>query len=97
MVGEDEDRLVERRVLTPPALPRIVAPGAAARRAELAPTHDLGADVRVLLVEDDTADALLAALQPVGLAPGSEPQHPVVKPFAALSEGVLWLWWGPAT
>ena len=49
VVGEDEDRLVEGRVVTPPAPPWIVAPGAAGGRTELAPTHDLGADVRLLL------------------------------------------------
>src|SRR5690606_11412639 len=44
MVRQDEDRGAERRVLTPPAPPRLVRPGAA-DRGELVAPHDLGPDV----------------------------------------------------
>ena len=44
VVGHDEDRSVERRLLTPPALPLVVGPGSALR-AELVAAHDLGANV----------------------------------------------------
>src|SRR4051794_5704260 len=37
MVGEDEDRGVERRLLAPPALPAVVAPRAALRVELVAP------------------------------------------------------------
>ena len=97
VVGEDEDRLVEGRVVTPPALPRIVAPRAAAGRAELAPTHDLGADVRVLLPHHGAAGVLLAALQAGGLAPRPQPDQPVVKSSPPSPSGSSWLWFGPAT
>src|SRR3954447_4229648 len=43
MVGEDEDRGLERRLLTPPALPAVVAPRAALR-VELVAPHDLRSD-----------------------------------------------------
>jgi hypothetical protein len=43
MVGEDEDRGVERRLVAPPALPAVVAPRAALR-VELVAPHDLRSD-----------------------------------------------------
>src|SRR5829696_5640611 len=89
VVRENEDRLAEGRVLTPPAPPWIVAPCAAGGRTELAPPHDLGADIRILLGDHGTADVLLAALHADALAPRLQPGHPVVKPFAALTERVL--------
>src|SRR5436305_10841531 len=45
MVGEDEHRGVKWRVVSPPALPLLVWPGAALR-PELIPAHDLRADAR---------------------------------------------------
>src|SRR5215211_2070662 len=89
VVGEDEDRLMEGWVLTPPAPPWIVAPGAPGGRTELAPTHDLGADIRILLGDHGITGVLVAALQTVELAPRLQPDHPVVKPFASLAERIL--------
>ena len=43
MVGENKDRGVERRVVSPPSVPLHVRPGAMAG-PEFAPAHDLGAD-----------------------------------------------------
>ena len=63
VVGEDEDRLVKGWVLTPPAPPWIVAPRAAGSRTELAPTHDLGADIRICLGDHGVAGILVASLQ----------------------------------
>ena len=45
MMGEDEHRGVKRRIVSPPALPLGVWPGAALRR-EFIPAHDLRADAR---------------------------------------------------
>ena len=89
VVREDEDRLVEGWVLAPPAPPRIVAPTASGGRTELAPTHDLGADIRMLLGDHGAADVLLAALQAGGLPPRLQDGQPVVKPLAALAERLL--------
>src|SRR4051794_6186142 len=95
VVGDDEDRLVEGRVLAPPARPRIVAPGTATGRTELPAPHDLGADVRVFLVDNRAADVLLAALLAVRLAPRLELDDPVVELFAPLAERVLLALVGP--
>src|SRR3954447_18482436 len=88
-MGQDEDRLVERWIVPPPALPRIIAPWSARRRSELASSHDLGADVRVHLVDDTTADVLLATLHTGAFTPCLEPDQPVVQPFATYAEGLL--------
>src|SRR4029079_6748334 len=86
---ECENGVVNRWVATPPAPPRIVAPGPAGRRPELAPTHDLGADIRLLLGDHGAADVLLAAHQAAGFAPRLRRDHPLVKPFAAVAQRVV--------
>src|SRR5688572_3214567 len=59
VMGEDEDRCVERRVGAPRALPlRVVVPSG---RAELPGTHDLGADPRSEQAREGVVDAAGAA------------------------------------
>src|SRR5918992_3891950 len=54
VMGEDEDRCVERRVGTPGALPlRVLVPSGV---AELPGTHDLGADPRIVPLDEDVVD-----------------------------------------
>src|SRR3954447_14593338 len=54
VMGENEDRCVERRVGTPPALPRrVLVPSG---RSELPGTHDLGADPRTVLPREGVVD-----------------------------------------
>src|SRR6266498_2883919 len=84
VVGEDEDRCVERRVGTSPAFPLrvLVPPG----WAELPGTHDLGAHPDIVQPHEGVVDAA----GPAGLAgplvppPGGE--HPLVQPFAGVAE-----------
>src|SRR3954465_3623570 len=87
VMGEDEDRCVERRVGTPRALPlRVLVPSG---RAELPGTHDLGADPR----SEQPQEGVIDAAGPARLAeqfaapPGSE--HPLVQPFAGVAERCL--------
>src|ERR671925_2039641 len=62
VMGEDEDRRVERRVGTPRALPlRVLVPSGV---AELPGTHDLGADPRIVLLGEDVVDAAATAGPP---------------------------------
>ena len=89
MVGEDEDWLVKGRVLAPPAPPWIVAPGAAPRGTELAPTHHLGADIRIRLRHHRVADVLVAALETGALPPRLQANQPIVKSLASLAERLL--------
>src|SRR3954466_5613564 len=84
-----KDGLVDRRIVTPPALPRIVAPRAATRRAEFASTHDLGADVRSLLVQHGGADVFLATPHPRHSRPPFQRDDPRVEPFATFAEGLV--------
>jgi hypothetical protein len=89
VVRDHEDRLVKGRIIAPPPGPGVVAPRPSARRAELPASHDLGPDVGVLLRHDRTAGVLLAAFHAVGLAPGLQPDGPVMKLLTALAEGFL--------
>ena len=88
-MGDDEDRLSERRIVTPPALPGVIAPRASGGWAELPSTHDLGADVRDRLAEHVIADVLFAALHARVLAPRFQLNEPVVKPFASFAKRLL--------
>jgi len=84
VVGEDEYRRVERRLVTPPALPRriLVPPGV----AELPGAHDLGADPRIVQPQDRVVDAAAAARLADHLVPPPGHQHPLVQPFAGMAE-----------
>src|SRR5215831_21369174 len=60
MVGENKNRGVERRVVSPPSVPLLVRPGAVVR-AELAPPHDLDTDARAPGAGKSVVDAGAAA------------------------------------
>ncbi len=62
VVGQDEHRRVERRLVAPPALPFVVAPRPALR-AELVAAHDLGADV----VGEVAGEVVVEAAAPAGV------------------------------
>src|SRR5260221_8282221 len=88
-MGEDEHGVVVGRVVTPPARPLLVAPGAAVFGAEHVPAHHAGADVRPRFLEYRCALVHLAALPAVGPAEGGQRNDPVVQPLATLAERVL--------
>src|SRR3954447_19278922 len=78
-MGEDVDRCVERRVGTPRAFPlRVLVPS---RVAELPGTHDLGADPRIVPLDEDIVDAPATAW-----APPLGGEHPLVQPLAGMAE-----------
>src|SRR5918992_1489712 len=84
VMGEDEDRRVERRVGTPPALPlRVIVPS---RRAELPGTHDLGADPRAVLPGESVVEPAGAAGLADQLAPPPGGEQPFVQPLARVAE-----------
>jgi hypothetical protein len=88
-MGEDEHRVVVGRVVTPPARPRLVAPGAAADGAEHVAAHQPGADVGDRLLEHRGTRVHLAALLAVGSTEGLQRDHPVMEPIPAHAERVL--------
>jgi hypothetical protein len=86
-MGEDEDRCVERRVRTPPALPvRVLVPTGV---AELPRTHDLGADARIVQPQEGVVDAAGAARLAAPLVPPPGREHPLVQPIASVAERCL--------
>jgi hypothetical protein len=94
VVGEDEDGHVERRLVAPPALERLVAPRALLAAEHLA-AHDHRALAAEMLLEDLVVDgALLAAFAPVLLAPGPDADRPLVQLVAAGAERLLGGWIG---
>ena len=79
MMGQYEDRRVERRVGPPRTLPvRVLVPSGV---AELPGPHDLGADPRIVPLDESVVDAAAAA----GLPP-SGGEHPFVQPVAGVTE-----------
>src|SRR5579859_1288235 len=79
MVGEDKDRGVERRVVSPPSVPLLVRPGPMVR-AELAPPHDLGADALGPRAGEGVVDAGAAAGLALHGAEGTSQEEPLVQP-----------------
>jgi hypothetical protein len=57
--------------------------------AELSGTHDLGADPRTVLLGEGVVDAAAAAGLAGHLAPPPGGEHPVVQPFAGVTERCL--------
>src|SRR3954465_3744995 len=83
VMGEDEDRCVERRVGTPSALPlRVLVPSG---RAELPGTHDLGADPGSEELREGVVDAT-ATTWLVEPAPPPGGEHPFVEPIPGVTE-----------
>src|SRR5436190_9858778 len=84
MMREDEDRRVERRVGTPPALPlRVIVPS---RGPELPGTHDLGADAGGVGLRESVVDTAVTAGLADHLAPPPGGEHPIVQPLAGMAE-----------
>src|SRR5688572_2725714 len=83
VMGEDEDRRMERRVGAPPAFPLwvLVPP----RVAELSRAHDLGANSSVVLPHECVVDAAGSARTAAHLVPPPGDKHPFVQPFAGVS------------
>src|SRR5260370_11080747 len=85
MVGEDKDRGVNGRVVSPPSVPLLVRPGAVVG-AELAPPHDLGADARGPGAGESVVDAGAAAGLALHDAEGTGREEPLVQPGSRMSK-----------
>src|ERR1700749_5012295 len=88
MVGEDKDRGVERRVVSPPSGPLQVRPGSVVR-AELGPAHDLGANARFPGAGESVVDAGGAAGLALHGAEGTGREEPLVQPGSRMPERSL--------
>src|SRR2546421_3558235 len=89
VVGEDEHRDVEGRVVTPPALAVGVALPGPLAAAEHAAAHHDGAGRAQRFRDELVVRARLAAGQAVRLAKALEPKGPLVQLVAALAQRVL--------
>jgi hypothetical protein len=90
VVRKHEDRRVEWRVRPPPAAPLLVGadpgPRPTLRRAELAPAHDLGADVENVLLGEGVVDTRAATSFANHRAPESGGEHPLVQTLPGVPE-----------
>ena len=87
VVGEDEDRRVERRVGAPPAFPfGVLVP---AGIAELPGTHDLGADPLVMQSHPRIVDPAVPAGLTDHLVPPAGDKHPLVQPVTGVAERLV--------
>src|SRR5207245_7412532 len=88
MVSEDEDGMVEGRIVSPPALPRLVPRSRAA--AEHVPAHDGRAGAAEDVLGERCARVDLAAFLAVTLAERLERDQPIVELLTADPERMLW-------
>src|SRR6266542_2225908 len=88
MTGEDEDRGVEHRVVSPPAFPLLVHPGAALR-PELVPPHDLRADARPPVAGKGVVHARAATGLAVHDVEGPSGEKPLLQPVTRVPEGSI--------
>jgi hypothetical protein len=87
VVGEHEDRMLERRLVAPPAPPGLVPRAGAA--AEHPAAHDRGARVRDRLAQDLVVGVRLAAVPAVHLAEARQADGPLVELLAARAERLV--------
>src|SRR5712691_6675792 len=81
--------MMERRVDSPPTIPRFPGiPGARVATKHVTP-HDGGADVRQRILDNPRAFVDLSALKPLHRAPDGEWKHPLVQADTANPEGVV--------
>src|SRR3712207_9418662 len=89
-MGEHDHWRVDRRVRSPPAAPLRVGadagPRTSLRRAELAPAHDLRADVEAVLSGEGVVDTRAATGLADHRAPESGGENPLVQPLPGLPE-----------
>src|SRR5881398_1208751 len=89
VVGEDEDRMPEGRLVTPPCVGVWVVLPWARSAAEHSPAHDRGARCLGRFLESLRVRVALAALYAVRLAPARQLHDPLVQLLAALAERLL--------
>src|SRR5439155_17120070 len=89
VMGEHEHGMMERRVDSPPAIPRLLGiPGTRVAAEHVAPHHG-GPDVSERILDNARAFVDLAALKALHRAPDGEWKHPLVQRHTANPEGVV--------
>src|SRR5207302_9945111 len=89
MVGQYEDRVMERRIVAPPAFPVSVRPLATDRPEHVA-AHDRGADASVTARDELIVEAFLAgAIRTVGLTESAGGKRPFVQSDPAHTQRVV--------
>jgi hypothetical protein len=95
MVGEDEHRVVVRRVLAPPASPLAVAPRTADRAEHVAP-YDGGTDADIAVGDRVIVRARGAAVRAQHLSTGTGLENPLMQPATPDADGVIQALVGPS-
>jgi len=88
MVGEDEDRVMIGRIISPPAGPLLVRPPSAYRPEHVA-AHDRCPDPGEASGDEVVVETVLATLLPLHLQARSGLEHPGMEVLAADAEGIL--------
>src|SRR5438132_12534356 len=86
MMGEDEHRGMEGRVVAPPALPLLVGPRAALG-PKLVASHDLGPDARAPVAGEGVVHAGAASWLALHHVEAPRGEEPFMAPGTSVSEG----------
>ncbi len=88
VVGEDEHRMVEGRIIAPPAGPFVLTPRSP-DRTEHVPSHDGGTDTDIAPRDEAIVDALVTAVHADHLSTGAGSEHPFVQSVTTYAERVV--------
>ena len=94
LVSEHEDRMMKGRILSPPAGPLALAPGAT-YRPEHVPTHDGGTHTRFPLREEVIVESLTTAFSADHLTAAAGSEDPFVELSAPNTERMVEILVGP--
>ena len=89
MLSEDENLVVIRRVVSPPAGPGAALVPRTGMTAEHVPAHDRGPDVGGRIFDHLRTFVGFSTRHPEARPPDDEWKHPLVQPHAADAEGIL--------
>src|SRR5256885_9025735 len=89
MMRDDKNRVMERRLLPPQAMPRLLGLPSRGMTAEHVPSHDRRADVYQLGLEHLRVLVVVAPGLAVPAPPGPKGDDPLMESFAAEAEGLL--------
>jgi hypothetical protein len=88
VVRENEDRHVERRIVPPPTIPRLISPRRISAAKHVS-AHDGRSDILKIFLGDFVVGSGRASLHSVNRAKGPRRECPLVQLLTALAERIL--------